>query len=223
MGSPSGEERDIDQDVPLPHLRPTTGVRVASLPSASDLSLPPPAAMSTCGIAIAGLGVEAEPLAPVNEGDCGIPEPVAVASLDGGAVDFSSKAIVGCDLAEKLANWIHDTVEPLAAKDGGKLTGLRIAASYACRNRDSLPDAKLSEHAKGKAIDISAFRIDKRWLTVKDGWQVDAGPDKDFLIAVRQSACGPFKTVLGPGADEYHTDHFHLDLADRRHHGTFCQ
>jgi hypothetical protein len=218
------ERHDSDQDVPLPHLRPAgAGVRLASLPSASDLKLPPPAATSTCGIAIAGLGVEAEALAPIEEGECGIAEPVAVASLDGGAVDFSAKAIVGCDLAEKLSNWVHGTVEPLAAKNGGgRLTGLRIAASYACRNRDSLPDAKLSEHAKGKAIDISAFRIDGRWITVKDGWQTE-GADKDFLVAVRESACGPFKTVLGPGSDVYHTDHFHLDLAERRHDGTYCK
>lgn len=222
------EESDerADTDVPLPHLRPEgKPVQVASLPPPEpQLTRPPPAAMSTCGIALARLGVEAEALAPIEEGQCGIAAPVAVASLDDGAVDFTAKAIIACDTAETLANWMHDTVEPLAEKAGGKLTGIRVADSYSCRNRDNLPDTKLSEHAKGNAIDISAFRIDKRWVTVKDGWQEDDGnADKDFLVAVRKSACGPFKTVLGPGADVYHTDHFHLDLEQRRHGGTFCQ
>ncbi len=103
----------------------------------------------------------------------------------------------------------------MAAKAGGKLTGLRIAASYACRTRDSIPDAKMSEHAFGDAIDISAFRVDERWIDVKSGWSSE-GDDKDFLASVRQSACGPFTTVLGPGSDSFHTDHFHLDMIKRR-------
>jgi hypothetical protein len=40
---------------------------------------------------------------------------------------------------------------------------------------------------------------------------------------VRKAACGPFKTVLGPGSDADHALHFHFDLAPRRHGGTFCQ
>ncbi|TIS79786.1 MAG: extensin family protein, partial [Mesorhizobium sp.] len=44
-----------------------------------------------------------------------------------------------------------------------------------------------------------------------------------FLNAVRKAACGPFKTVLGPGSDADHSLHLHLDLAPRRNGGTFCQ
>ena len=44
-----------------------------------------------------------------------------------------------------------------------------------------------------------------------------------FLGKVRSAACGPFKTVLGPGSDPDHELHFHLDLEPRRHNGTFCQ
>ena len=43
------------------------------------------------------------------------------------------------------------------------------------------------------------------------------------INAVRKAACGPFKTVLGPGSDPDHSLHFHLDLEPRRHGGTFCQ
>jgi len=50
------------------------------------------------------------------------------------------------------------------------------------------------------------------------------GPsERTFLRGVRQAACGPFKTVLGPGADEFHTDHFHLDMARRRSDSAYCR
>ena len=46
---------------------------------------------------------------------------------------------------------------------------------------------------------------------------------RDFLDRIRKAACGPFKTVLGPGSDADHATHFHVDLAKRRNGGTFCQ
>ena len=111
---------------------------------------------------------------------------------------------------------------------GGRVTGLRIAASYACRNRDSLADTKLSEHARGNAIDISAFKVDGTgWIAVESGW-TGGGAKAAFLQSqVRRSACGPFTTVLGPGFDSYHATHFHLDRAKRRtagpSHGLYCK
>jgi hypothetical protein len=205
-----------------PPAKPTakSNVVVASLPDLPlpKLKRPPPAANSTCGVALASLGVALAPLPPIEEGECGIEEPVAVSSLDGGAVDFTAKATVGCDTAETIANFVRKTVEPAAQRAfGEQLTGLRIAASYACRNRDNLPDAKLSEHAHGNAIDISGFRIGDRWIEVESGWKA-GGKDADFLKLVRKAACGPFTTVLGPG-EPYHDDHFHLDTIRRGKHG----
>ncbi len=227
--------------VPMPHLRPSqagdaalgyapaSGLEAAPLlPStlmppapaarpAPPLKAPPPAARSTCGAMIAQLGVEATPVAPVHDGACVIPAPVSVAGLDGGAVAFTADALLNCDLAETLATWMGDTVQPIAMETlGARVTGLRIAASYACRNRDSLADAKLSEHARGNAIDVSAFKVDGiGWVDVETGW-TGGGARAAFLQAVRKSACGPFTTVLGPGSDSYHANHFHLDRAKRR-------
>ncbi len=202
--------------VPLPTVRPRTA-----------LVRPPPAANSACGVALAQLGVTATPLAPMEDGDCGIDAPVAVSALDNGRVSVSPKAIIDCHLAEQLANWVKDTVQPGVRKDySGELTGLRVAASYACRTRDSLPDAKLSEHAHGNAIDIAAFRVDERWIEVGPGWK-GGGEDAAFLAETRKSACGPFTTVLGPGSDSFHTDHFHLDMIQRRtagpSRGLYCK
>ena len=235
--------------VPMPRLRPgdasvlgyapASGIEAAPLVPqpeeppviSAPLKLPPPAALSTCGAVIADLGVEAKPLPPIVEGAngaCVIPAPVSVKALDGGAVAFTAKALLNCSLAETLATWMDDTVQPIAMETlGHQVTGLRIAASYACRNRDSLADAKLSEHARGNAIDISAFKLDGiGWIDVKTGWS--GGGDKAaFLKQVRSSACGPFTTVLGPGSDSYHATHFHLDRAKRRtagpSHGLYCK
>jgi hypothetical protein len=97
---------------------------------------------------------------------------------------------------------------------GGKVTGLRIAASYTCRSRNGVAGAKLSEHGKGNAIDLAAFNISGHgWVTVAGSHY---GAEARFLREVRAAACNPFTTVLGPGSDSYHSDHFHLDLAKRR-------
>jgi hypothetical protein len=213
-----------DTAIPYDEVRPAPpgtksaaaiGALVGPLPS---LTKPPPAARSTCGVALARLGVEATPLAPISEGVCAVPEPVAVAALGGGATDLTTRAIVDCALAEAFANWLRDEAQPAARKIlGGDIVGMRVAASYTCRSRNGVAGAKLSEHGRGNAIDISAFNVAGR------GW-VEVGRTRGiaearFLRTIRAAACGPFKTVLGPGSDTYHSDHFHFDLAQRSKRG----
>jgi hypothetical protein len=73
--------------------------------------------------------------------------------------------------------------------------------------------SKLSEHGHANALDVSAFHLsDGRTVTVKDGWNGGTG-ERDFLRAVHRAACTHFTTVLGPMANSYHHDHFHMDLA----------
>jgi hypothetical protein len=213
--------------IPIPPPRPEIALPYAAAPilpppqsTAAIPILPPPpaAAGSTCGAVLARLGVDAAALAPMREGRCGIAEPIAIASLGGGVTNLTAKAITECALAEKLSNWLSDTVQPQAwAILGSKVTGLRVAASYHCRTRNGVAGAKLSEHGRGNAIDISAFKVDGRgWIEVGG-----AHPQAEarFLDAIRGAACGPFTTVLGPGADAHHSDHFHLDLAARNKGG----
>jgi hypothetical protein len=209
----------------VPASKSVAAIGALNLPSPS-LIVPPPAARSTCGAELAKLGVEAEAIAPISEGSCGVAEPVAIAALGSGATDLTTKAILECDLAEKFANWLRDEVQPEARKIlGGEVTGLRIAASYHCRTRNGVSGAKLSEHGRGNAIDISAFRIEGRdWIEVGGA---HFGAEARFLRTIRASACGPFTTVLGPGSDAHHSDHFHLDLAERskrgKSRGLYCK
>ena len=99
------------------------------------------------------------------------------------------------------------------------LKGISHASAYVCRPRNGT--SKLSEHAFGNALDIASFTLtDGKTIAVEPGPEPDAGR---FLDSLRAAACGPFKTVLGPGSDEDHALHFHFDLAPRRNGGTFCQ
>jgi hypothetical protein len=215
--APRGPEIAMLTTPPLPTPAPPPPAHV----------VPAPAVAASCGGALIDAGVVAEPLPQISAGVCGMPDPVKLTALAGGAMKIDGGAIVDCAIAGKLGRWITESVEPKAAATlGGKVTALRVVDSYSCRNRDGIATAKLSEHAHGNAIDIGAFQIDGgRWITIGDAAATPA--DTIFLAAVRASACGPFTTVLGPGSDPYHATHFHLDLAERRtagpSHGLLCQ
>jgi hypothetical protein len=211
-------------DVPLPKLRSAAAKPV---PAATKLASLAPNGVEVptagaCTRSLASLGIVAASAEPIRQGICGIPAPVAVSALDGGNITFSETAMVNCRMADTLATWMHDSVEPAARQYlGGDVKGIRVAASYACRTRDGIPGAKMSEHAFGNAIDIAAFNV------AGVGW-VEVGHSKGiaasrFLAAVRKSACGPFTTVLGPGTDGYHSEHFHLDLARRSNGSLYCK
>ena len=124
-------------------------------------------------------------------------------------------ATVNCDTARALADWVETAVAPAAVGHlGSGVVALDVAASYACRRINNRPSGKLSEHAKGNAIDIAAFKLaNGQRVTLLEGWR---GEGSAFMRAAWQGACGPFGTVLGPEADRYHQDHFHFDVAQRR-------
>ena len=43
--------------------------------------------------------------------------------------------------------------------DNGRIVRIETFGTYACRTRDNIPGAKLSEHAFGNALDVAAFRL----------------------------------------------------------------
>jgi hypothetical protein len=47
-------------------------------------------------------------------------------------------------------------------------------------------------------------------------------PRRQFLRQIHAEACGTFGTVLGPEANEAHRNHFHVDMAKRRHR-SYCE
>lgn len=179
-----------------------------------------PADETACRARLRGLGVKFTEAQPQKDAaGCALPWPVAVASF-GSKIDLAPEALMNCALAETAAHFAQNVVSPTARTAyGAELKSVSQASAYVCRPRNGTH--KLSEHAFGNALDIAQF-------TLADGTKIEVGPSPDektatFLDRLRKAACGPFKTVLGPGSDADHERHFHLDLAPRRNGGTFCQ
>lgn len=147
---------------------------------------------------------------------CGAQDAVRISAISG--VTLSQHSVMTCETAQALKHWVEKGVQPAFRKD---VVGLRVAAHYSCRTRNNRPGAKISEHGRGKAIDISGFILKNGdVVTVLEGWK--RRKTRKQLEQVWKSACGPFGTVLGPRADRYHQDHFHLDTA-RHRSGPYCR
>ena len=87
--------------------------------------------------------------------------------------------------------------------------------AYSCRPIDNEPGARLSEHAFGNAVDVAGFTLaDGRTLTYVRDWKGAGTQEAAFLHEAHAGACQYFTTVLGPGADVFHYNHIHLDLAN---------
>ncbi|SMR70701.1 Uncharacterized conserved protein [Aliiroseovarius halocynthiae] len=150
---------------------------------------------------------------------CGISSPVRVTEVSG--IKLSQSAVMDCTTAKALNKWVRDGVFPAVGRMGGGPTSLRVVAHYACRTRNNRRGAKISEHGKGRAIDIAGIRLKNgSELSVLRGWR-DPAQGK-ALKKMHKAACGPFGTVLGPNADKYHQDHFHFDTA-RYRSGSYCR
>ncbi|VAW03613.1 RNA binding S1 domain protein [hydrothermal vent metagenome] len=150
---------------------------------------------------------------------CGIDNAVRVRSISN--VALSQQSVMSCTMANSLKSWIDNGLQPAVGGNGGGVARLKVAAGYACRTRNSRKGAKISEHAKGNAIDISEFQLrDGSEISVLKDW--NNGPKGRALKRIHNSACGPFGTVLGPEYNRYHRDHFHLDVA-RYPGGSYCR
>ena len=168
---------------------------------------------SVCGVP----GIKGEEIAPITSRvrGCGIEDPVRVTSVDG--VQLSPAATIDCGTAVALNNWVDRALQPAFKRD--KVAQLRIAASYACRPRNNVKGAKLSEHSKGNAIDIGAIVLESgKTISVESDWRKSAGKP---MKAAYRAACGIFGTTLGPDGDRYHKNHMHFDTADQRN-GPYC-
>lgn len=151
-------------------------------------------------------------------GACGVDNAYEV--MEAAGVRLSQPATLTRETAAILNSWLAEEAIPAFGRRGGGLVAIQVPSHYACRTRNSRPGARLSEHAKGNAIDISAFILaDGTRVSVLSGWN---GDDARVLRRLHASACGPFGTVLGPNSDVHHRDHFHFDIAEHRS-GSYCR
>jgi hypothetical protein len=181
--------------------------------AAAQPNPPPVARGSLCGIA----GLEGEVLAAIRgSSGCGVEEPVRITSVAG--VRLSNAAIMDCATAAALVSWVQNSAQP---RFNNQLARIETMGSYDCRPRNNQAGARLSEHGKGRAIDIGGFVLSSgERITVLADWGGRAWGET--LRALHRDACGPFGTVLGPNANRQHANHFHFDTAAYRS-GSYCR
>ncbi|MFC1455832.1 extensin family protein [Microvirga arabica] len=147
-------------------------------------------------------------------GACGMDYPFKVSAFNNGAVGLKSKVTLACPIIPRIDTWLDEIVRPAAEMYFGVPLADIKAGSYSCRPRNNQRGAKLSEHSFGNALDVMGFVLaDGREVSVMKGWRGRDPAEQEFLREAFVGACRYFTTVLGPGSDAFHYDHFHIDLA----------
>jgi hypothetical protein len=195
------------------------------LPNGRVVSTPPPKAtrvtgsmdLRQCHAKLASQAVAFTPLPDQNFGH-GCNALGSVKLLDIG-VPATNLGAMTCGLAANFTAWARFGVEPAArAILGAEIVRIETFGTYNCR--PIAGSGKLSEHAHGNAVDVSAFVLDDgRRITVEQGWNGDRRT-RQFLAVIHASACKRFSTVLSPDYNAAHKDHMHFDMGGR---GGFCR
>jgi hypothetical protein len=181
-----------------------------------------PADEVACRRELKRIGVKYQDLAPIDDGGaCRVDYPVKVFGLSGN-IGMKPAATLSCDMALAFAQWTKRELAPTARTR--YFTGIKTihqGSSYSCRKiaGTSTP----SEHSKGNALDVMRIEL-------KNGRDIDVRRpgffmfrQKSLLNNIRQGGCEYFNTVLGPGYNADHADHFHFDIKERRNGYVACK
>jgi hypothetical protein len=203
--------------------QPVEGEQVAFLPRLSNpMQIPEtmggmPASEKACRQRLQKLGVTFRDVPRIARGrSCGIQWPVELSGLSGG-IKIKPAAQVNCQITEAFARWVKSELVPSTrTRYLSGVSAIHQMSSYSCRTMNSQRGASMSEHAKGNAIDVGkiVLKNGKSIAIEKKGFF--AFREKGLLKSVRSDSCKYFSTVLGPGSDRFHKDHFHFDLRARK-------
>jgi hypothetical protein len=160
-----------------------------------------------------------EPVPPL-----GPPAPAVAASTVPVPVQVQPPATLACPIMSVLDKWISDAVQPAAMKWFRQpVVEIKQISAYSCRGMNGNPNAHISEHAFGNALDIAEFDLaDGHKVSVQYGWH-GTPEEQGFLHDVQDAACRDFTTVLAPGANVYHYNHIHVDLMRRAYRPVICE
>ncbi|VVT23297.1 Extensin [Rhizobium sp. EC-SD404] len=182
-----------------------------------------PAAEAACRQRLQRLGVQFTDKPAVGNGNsCGIAHPVEVSGLSGG-VNVRPATLLNCQMAEAFATWVKNELAPSTRKR--YLSGIETVGSmggYSCRTMNSRRGAPMSEHSKGNAIDVGSIKLNSGRVIDVSAKGLFAFRERGLLNSVRDDGCKYFNTILGPGSDANHADHFHFDLRARRNGYRHC-
>lgn len=180
-----------------------------------------PADEIECRKELKKLRVSYADLAPIQDGgQCGIAYPVKVSAI--GGIEMKPAATLTCAMAASFATWTRSELVPAARLR--YLTGVRTirqGSSYSCRKIAG--EGVLSEHGKGNALDVMSIELNS-------GKEIDvrkpglfAFRERSLLNTVRADGCSYFTTVLGPGYNYDHRNHFHFDIKNRKNGYRACR
>ncbi|HBF29566.1 extensin family protein [Rhizobium sp.] len=210
------------ETAPAPETKPVSEPQPSPPPIISE----DPQAYSQCINALTQAGAVFTEKPRIDDGDgCGIDKPIEVSKIMPG-IALSPSGTLRCQAALELSQWIKTVVIPAADQampDMGKLTAVNQASTYLCRKRNSLSEGKISEHARGNAIDIAALAFEKGKVPMTITPENEPTMHGAFQRTLNASACLYFTTVLAPGSDETHQDHMHLDLIKRNNDARYCR
>jgi Extensin-like protein C-terminus len=149
-------------------------------------------------------------------------EPMVTASA--GPVEVSPPATLACPIVAALDQWIATAIQPAAMRWFRQpVVEIKQISAYSCRGMNGNPNAHISEHAFGNALDIAEFDLaDGHVISVQYGWR-GTPEEQGFLHDVQSAACDQFSTVLAPGANVYHYNHIHVDLMRRSSGRRICE
>ncbi|MCZ7851454.1 extensin family protein [Agrobacterium salinitolerans] len=214
-GKEEGEQPKPDVDAAKPEEKPPEPVRPED-----------PAALQACLGALKDIGAEFKQLEPIRDAEpgCGIEAPVELSVVLPG-IKLEPSGTMRCETALALSRWAKEMMLPAAAlaMPEKKVRSIANASTYICRNRNSAENGKISEHAKGNAVDISTIAFDKGEPLVMKPRGEDGTPEGAFQRTITAAACLFFRTVLSPGSDATHQDHLHLDVLERKGGYLYCR
>jgi Extensin-like protein C-terminus len=203
-----GEPEEDDADMPIPggpphpyYGSPNTAPAQTAIPAYPPRSPP--------------LGGEPVPLGPSRE-------PMVTGAA--GPVEVKPAATLACPIVSELDQWISGAVQPAALRWFRQpVVEIKQISAYSCRGMNGDPNAHISEHAFGNALDIAEFTLaDGHKVSVQYGWH-GSPEEQGFLHDVQAAACEEFTTVLAPGANVYHYNHIHVDLMRRSSGRHICE
>ena len=166
------------------------------------------------------LGVAYVDLPTIRKGQCGIDYPVKVSAI--GSVRMRPAATLTCAMAASFAAWTKRELVPAARlRYWSGVKQINQGSSFSCRNIAG--EGVLSEHGKGNALDVMSIELN-------NGDKIDVRKpglfsfrQRGFLNTVRADGCSYFTTVLGPGYNYDHRNHFHFDVKNRRNGYRACR
>ncbi len=184
-----------------------------------------PASEAACRVELRRLGVEYRNLERISDGpSCGIDYPVELTGLSGN-IDVKPSVKLNCQTTLAFARWVKYELAPSSRyRYWSGVKRIVPMGGYSCRrmNNSRQKYNPMSEHARGNAIDVGKF-------VLKNGKDIDVRKKGLFsfregalLKAVRTDSCKYFNTVLGPGSNKEHWNHFHFDLRQRKSSSRYC-